>query len=144
MTRHDLTQWPLVLSVMRGATTLDEHMRFFREWNSWLDRGEPFITLRVFTDAASLERPEGGGKEAKAWLQANADRVKSLVLGIATVVPTECFREVSRINAEKLFGVPATTFMDIPSAIAWADHSILSPRGLSIEINPADCLPVEE
>ncbi|MFT4117204.1 hypothetical protein [Bradyrhizobium sp.] len=133
MIQHDLTQWPLVLSVMRGVTTLDEQVGFFSEWNGWLDRGEPFITLRVFSDAASLERPEGGAKEAKAWLQANADRVKSLVMGMATIVPAESFEDVSRMNAEKLFGVPAKTFDDVSSAIAWVEDAILLPRGVSFD-----------
>ncbi len=137
MIRHDLKQWPLVLSVARDATTLDEQIGFLCEWNSWLDRGEPFVTLRIFSDAASLERPEGSAKEAKAWLQANAGRVKSLVMGMATVVPKESFEGVSRMNAEKLFGVPAKTFEDIASAISWIDHSILSPRKLSIDLEAA-------
>jgi len=137
MIRHDLTQWPLVLSFIQGATTLDEQIGFFSEWNGWLDRGEPFVTLRVFSDAASLERPEGGAKEAKAWLQANAQRVKSLVMGMATVVPAEPFEEVSRMNAEKLFGVPAMSFDDAAAAIVWVRDSVLAPRQFSMDVKAA-------
>lgn len=137
MIRHNLSQWPLVLSVMHGAMTRDEQIGFFSEWTGWLDRGEPFATLRVFSDAASLERPEGGAKEAKAWLQANAERVKSLVMGMATVVPAESFEEVSRMNAEKLFGVPAMSFDDATAAIAWVRDSVLAPRQFSVDVRAA-------
>ncbi len=45
-------------------------------------------------------------------------------MGMATVVPAESFEEVSRMNAEKLFGVPAMSFDDATAAIAWVRDSI--------------------
>lgn len=119
MIRHDLSLWPLVLSTMKGASTLEAHLEFFAEWSTWLDRGVPFATLRVFQDDGSLERPSGGGKDAKLWLQENGGRIKEQVIGMATVVPAARFDEMSRMNAEKLFGVPAQSFADIKPAIAW-------------------------
>jgi hypothetical protein len=128
MIQHDLSQWPLVISVIRGAMTREEQSAFFSAWTSWLDRGDSFATLRVFSDTASLERPDGGAKEAKAWLQTNAERIKSSVKGMATVVPAESFEDMNRINAEKLFGVPAKTFVDVLSAIAWINDSVFAAR----------------
>ncbi len=119
MIRHDLSHWPLVLSTMTGASTADEQRAFFAEWSGWLDRGIAFATLRVFQDDASLERPSGGAKEAKLWLQENGDKIKDHVIGMATVVPPARFDEMSRMNAEKLFGVPAQTFADIEPALEW-------------------------
>lgn len=119
MIRHDLTHWPLVLSNMSGPMTLEEQLAFFAAWTGWLDRGERFATLRVFADVEALRRPEGGAKEAKAWLQTNAERVKAQVMSMATVVPVEAYNEVSRMNAEKLFGVPAQTFARSDEAVAW-------------------------
>lgn len=106
MIRHDLSHWPLVLSAARGTMSLDEQLAFFSDWNAWLDRGESFSTLRIFTDTEALKRPEGGAKDARVWLQANGERLRQFVIGMATVVPSEALEEMSRMNAEKLFGVP--------------------------------------
>jgi len=119
MIRHDLSHWPLVLSAAHGAMSLEEQLDFFSEWTAWLDRGEAFSTLRVFTDSDGLKRPDGGAKEAKAWLQSNGERIRQLVIGIATVVPPAALEEVSRMNAEKLFGVPAQMFDDANEATMW-------------------------
>jgi hypothetical protein len=119
MIRHDLSHWPLVLSTMTGASTPDEQRAFFSEWTTWLDRGVPFATLRVFQDDASLERPSGGAKEAKLWLQENGGKIKEHVIGMASVVPPARLDEMSRMNAEKLFGVPAQTFAAIEPAVDW-------------------------
>ncbi|MGV1792393.1 hypothetical protein [Rhizobium sp. A37_96] len=119
MVRHDLTQWPLVLSAARGAMSPQEQLAFLCDWTSWLDRDEPFTTLRVFTDVDALKRPGGSAREAKVWLQSNAERIRRLVIGMATVVPTEALEEVSRMNAEKLFGVPAQMFDDVNEATMW-------------------------
>lgn len=132
MIRHDLTQWPLVLSVMKGRSSLDEQLGFFRQWSDWLARGERFATLRVFCDGAALERPEGGGKEAKVWLQENGAAIRNHVAAMATVVPPEHLEAVGRMNAEKLFGVPAQPFSALEPAIAWTlGHMPDVPVGLS-------------
>lgn len=133
MIRHDLTHWPLVLSTARGAMSLDEQLAFLADWNAWLDRSESFSTLRVFTDADALKRPEGGAREAKAWLQANGERIKQRVIGMATVVPSEALEDMTRINTEKLFGVPAQMFDDANEAAMWlASLSAIQGRPLHI------------
>lgn len=121
MIHHDLSHWPLILSVARGPMTLAEHDAFLAEWNRWLDRGERFATLRVFADGAALAHPEGAAREAKAWLQANAGRVRAQVIAMATIVPAAHLEQVSRMNAEKLFGVPAQAFGGIDDALEWLD-----------------------
>ncbi|MFT3721854.1 hypothetical protein [Pseudorhodoferax sp.] len=122
MIRHDLSHWPLVLSVARGPSTLAEHDAFLAEWNHWLDRGERFATLRVFADAAALAHPDGAARGAKAWLQANAGRLQAQVTAMATVVPPEQLAPVRRMNAEKLFGVPAQAFGGIDDALDWLER----------------------
>ncbi|WP_166302495.1 hypothetical protein [Bradyrhizobium sp. 2S1] len=128
MIRHDLTHWPLVLSTMSGPTTPEDQLAFFADWMTWLNRGEAFATLRVFADADALTRQQGSGREAKAWLHANGERLKALVVGMATVVPADKCEEMSRINAEKLFGVPARTFQDAHEAIIWIGHLLTDRR----------------
>jgi hypothetical protein len=99
--------------------SLEEQLDFLSDWTGWLDRGETFATLRVFTDSDALKRPEGGAKEAKAWFQSNGERIKQLVIGMATVVPPAALEEMSRMNAEKLFGVPAQMFDEVNEATMW-------------------------
>lgn len=133
MIRHDLTHWPLVLSAAAGATSLEEQLDFFSDWTAWLDRGETFATLRVFTDPDALKRPDGGAKEAKAWLQSNGERIKQLVIGMATVVPASALEEMRRINVEKLFGVPAQIFDEANEAAMWL-ASVSAGRRRPVEV----------
>lgn len=119
MIRNDLSLWPLVLSVSRGVPTYEELQSFSAEWEGWLDRGERFATFRVYVDAAAHTHPAGGAREKKRWFQANGSRLKSLVIGMASVVPSDILDEVRRMNAEKLYGVPAQTFDQNNEAIEW-------------------------
>lgn len=137
MIQHTVAHWPLVLSTVRGPMTLEEQLAFFAEWTSWFDRGGNFATLRVFVNADSLTRPQGGGKEAKVWLKANSERLKAQVVGMATVVPPAHFEEMSRMNAEKLFGVPARTFEDPHKAISWLG-SLLIDRHVDLDLRAAE------
>lgn len=61
---------------------------------------------------------------------------------MATVVPPARFDEMSRINAEKLFGVPAQTFADIEQPLDWiaarlADKGIKAVEGFCEKIDEA-------
>jgi hypothetical protein len=119
MIRNDISLWPLVLSVSSGTPTYEQLQSFSAEWDGWLDCGERFATLRVYLDIESHTHPEGGAREKKRWYQANSDRVKSLVVGMASVLPAAILDEVQRMDAEKLFGVPAQAFTQIDPAINW-------------------------
>lgn len=129
MIRHDLTHWPLVLTVARGAMTPAEHRGLLAEWNRWLDRGERFATLRVFADGDALVRPDGAARDAGAWLQANAARMRAQVLGMATVVPAGQLGCVGRMKAAKLSGVPAEAFRNISPALNFLGWFIAPPEG---------------
>ncbi|MBS0220171.1 MAG: hypothetical protein JSR91_05455 [Proteobacteria bacterium] len=130
---HDLSQWPLVLTVARGAMTVEDHAAFLAEWTRWLDRGERFATLRWFVDSEALAHPEGAGPAAKVWLQANAARLRAQVLGMATIVPPESLERVGRMNAEKLFGVPARSFGDFDQALRWMADALFAPNDLPLD-----------
>lgn len=54
MQHHNLAHWPLVVSVSTGAPTLADTQAFSQAWDEWLAREQPFASLRVFADAASL------------------------------------------------------------------------------------------
>ena len=128
MIHHDLGHWPLVLTVAHGPVTRTDYIRLLDDWNRWLDRGERFATLRVFADGDALVHPEGAAQDAKAWLQANAGRLRAQVVGMATSVPAEHLERMRRMNAEKLFGVPAQVFGDVDAALGFLDWLIAPPN----------------
>ena len=55
---------------------------------------------------------------------------------MATVVPPACLDEASRMNAEKLFGVPAQTFAGIEAALDWTGAQVVG-RGLRVDLDAA-------
>lgn len=134
MIHHDLGQWPLVISVSSGLQTLDAMQAFTDDWNRWLDRGEPFVSLRVFADAEALVHPEGSAQNAKLWLQARGADIRRHVMGMASVVPADQYERMRKMNVEKLFGVPAGTFADTDDALAWIDERVMTPRGLRFDL----------
>ncbi|MPS30610.1 hypothetical protein [Pigmentiphaga sp.] len=133
MQHHDLAHWPLVVSVSTGAPTLADTQAFSQAWDEWLAREQPFASLRVFADAASLTHPPGAAQHVKQWFGRQAPAIRDQVMGMANVVPPEEFERVSRMNIEKLFGVPAATFADLPSALAWLRDRVFAPRGLPFD-----------
>ncbi len=128
MIHHDLTYWPVVITIARGAMTRDDHVAFLGEWTRWLASGKQFATLRLFADGDALAHPDGAAAEAKAWLRANAERIRSQVIGMATIVPVARLERVSRMNAEKLFEVPAQSFGGVDDALAWLMQTVMSPN----------------
>lgn len=133
MVRHELSQWPLVISVSAGLQTLESMQAFTEDWNRWLDRGEPFVSLRVFADADALVHPEGSAQRAKQWLQARGADIRRHMMGMASVVPADQFEKISKMNVEKLFGIPASTFARTDEALAWLRERVLAPRGLVLD-----------
>ena len=130
MIHHDLTQWPLAISVVTGAMSLDDQADFFRAWSEWLDRDEPFAVLRHFSDDASTIHPPDGAPEARLWLQEKASKIRSHVLGLATIVPEMAYGKLVRMDGQGLFGVPAEFFSVKAAAIDWIVETLFLPRGL--------------
>ena len=133
MVRHELSQWPLVISVSTGLQTLESMQAFTEDWNRWLDRGEPFVSLRVFADADALVHPEGSAQRAKQWLQARGADIRRHMMGMASVVPADQFEKISKMNVEKLFGIPVSTFARTDEALAWLRERVMAPRGLVLD-----------
>jgi hypothetical protein len=133
MIHHDLSHWPLVISIAAGPSTLADMEAFTREWDRWLTRGEPFASLRVFADQASLAHPEGSAQKAKQWLQDKGQAIRAQVIGMANVVPASDYERMRKMNVEKLFGVPADTFQDVPSALSWLRERVFTPRKLPFD-----------
>lgn len=135
MIKHDLTHWPLVITALRGAPTLEDQQDLFSTMDAALDRGEFFATLRIYVDEDALARPQGSGQESKAWFQNNGERLKTLVLGMATVVPAHRVEERNKMNTQKMTGSPAMAFGDVAQAVDWLARDVFAPKG--IQIDPA-------
>jgi len=133
MVRHELSQWPLVISVSAGLQTLESMQAFTEDWSRWLDCGEPFVSLRVFADADALVHPEGSAQRAKQWLQARGADIRRHMMGMASVVPADQFEKISKMNVEKLFGIPASTFARTDEALTWLRERVMAPRGLVLD-----------
>ncbi|GAA5236906.1 hypothetical protein [Verticiella sediminum] len=133
MTLNDFTHAPLLITVGLGAPTREDLQRHTRHWNRLFDAGTPFASLRVFVDDESTQRPEGGAQDGKAWLQERGAHIRTHVWGMATVVlPQPAYERLRRMDAEKLFGVPASTFPDLGTALDWLQSAVFTPRGLSV------------
>jgi len=133
MIRHDLSHWPLVISLAQGAPSLAEIEAFHQQWNHWLARGEPFATLRVFMDAGAMAHPPGSSVLAKQWLQTHRQRIRQQVRGMVSVVPASEYPRMSRMNAEKLFGIPAAMFSELPAALDWLHERVYMPGELACD-----------
>lgn len=130
---HHTENWPYVVTLSKGASTLDETREFFDVWNRWLDEGKPFITIRRFLDEDALAHPEGSAREVKQWLQQNAQRIREQVLGMVNIVPESVYEQASRMDAEKLFRVPAGTFSNVDAALHWLEDRVIRPNQLDFD-----------
>lgn len=119
MMEHEISCWPLALSVSQGAPSLDDLHGYSAAWNAWLDRQQRFATLRVLLDSAAHVHPPGGARERKDWLAANGARLQAQVIGMATVAPADVVAQMNRVKTERLFGVPAQAFDSLDAALAW-------------------------
>jgi len=133
MNRHDLSHWPLVLSVEQGAPSLADVQALQQNWNHWLARGERFASLRVLCDVDTLTHPPGSAQSMKAWLQTSLAAIRAQVLGMATVVPASALESLRKMNAEKLFGVPAALFDNVPDALAWLQETVWQPQQHTVD-----------
>jgi len=134
MLHNDLSHWPLVISIARAMPTMAEVEQFQQAWSDWLARGEPFATLRLFLDRQALEHPPGSAASVKQWLQTHAPAIKEQVIGMATIVPESELARISKMNAEKLFGVPADSFSDTAAALDWLHERVYAPRGWVLDV----------
>lgn len=136
MLKTDLSHWPLVITVASGPASMEEYDVLFAQWAKWLQQDEHFATLRIFLDDDSLVHPPGSAQQSKQWLQQWGASIREKVTGMATVVPEALYPKQSKMNAEKLFGVPAQTFADIPSSLAWLEQHVFQqplPKADSLE-----------
>src|SRR5690606_16980048 len=127
---HHTENWPYVVTLSKGASTMEETREFFDAWNRWLDEGKPFVTIRRFLDEDALTHPEGSAREVKQWFQHNAQRIREQVLGMVNIVPESVYEQASRMDAERLFRVPAGTFSTAEAALHGLEDRVVRPNSL--------------
>jgi len=76
---------------------------------------------------------DGAAQLFKPWLQQQGADIRQQVIGMATVVPTSALERVLEMNAEKLFGVPATSFVEIPAALDWLRDTAFAAKGWNLD-----------
>lgn len=130
---HDTEQWPYVVTFAKGPSTIEDVRAFIDSWNRWLDDGKPFIAIRYFLDEASLLHPEGAPREIKQWFQQNAECIRNQVMAMVSIVPESVYEEASRMDAEKLFRVPAGTFSNVDAALHWLEERVVRPNQLAFD-----------
>jgi hypothetical protein len=54
-------------------------------------------------------------------------------MGMISIVPESVYEEASRMDAEKLFRVPAGTFSNIDAALHWLDERVVRPNQLAFD-----------
>ncbi|MND25820.1 hypothetical protein D3C80_162550 [compost metagenome] len=130
---HDTEQWPYIVTLAKGPSTIEDVRAFFDSWNAWLDEGKPFIAIRRFVDEAALVHPDGAPREIKQWFQQNAERIRNQVMAMISIVPESVYEELSRMDAEKLFRVPAGTFSNVDAALHWLEDRVVRPNQLAFD-----------
>lgn len=50
---------------------------------------------------------------------------------MVTIVPESTYEQVSRMDAEKLFRVPAGTFSNLEAALHWIEERVAKPNALT-------------
>ncbi|AYR19743.1 hypothetical protein [Alcaligenes faecalis] len=116
---YDASCWPLGMTFSSGSPRLEDMLDDAANWRAWLGRGERFAILRVLLDRDAYAHPPGAAQARKAWLAEHGDLIRQHMLGMALVLPEDVLDQAQRMQAERLFGVPAQAFCSIEDAIAW-------------------------
>jgi hypothetical protein len=126
---HDLSDWPLAITIARGTSTAAEHSSCLTEWDRWFVRGEGFAFLRVLADSEAVAHTEHAAHETRAWLRAQGGRIRTQLISMATVAPARELTRVNRLDAESLIDAPVQAFSDVDAAIDWLEWFIAPPSG---------------
>ncbi|HAV5025349.1 TPA: hypothetical protein JIY97_00580 [Acinetobacter baumannii] len=116
MIKHDLTHFPLIISIIEDKPTLEEQKQFFQEWMKWFEKDEPFVTLRIYKNIGALVQPEGSREQSKNWFIENIELIRNKVIAMATVVPLDIEK---RHQNKPNIGIQTEIFIDQKAAVEW-------------------------
>jgi hypothetical protein len=129
MTRHDVSQWPLVVSIIDSRTKEADLRDVAARWRDWLSWDEPFAALQIFPGGDSTLLAERD-RWLSWWLDGQRRAIRSNVMGLASVIPGSCYEKVPQMGAHSIFGIPAATFASLHTALSWLEARAFRPHDL--------------
>lgn len=129
MTQHDVSQWPLVVSIIDGRTKAADLRDVAARWHDWLSWNEPFAALQIFSGGDNSLLAERD-RWLSWWLDGQRRAIRCNVMGLASVMPSAHYVKVPEMNTHKLFGVPAATFASVHTALCWLEARAFRPHDL--------------
>ena len=142
MVAIDDSRWPLVSVHFQGNGTPEEMAHFYRCFEAWLSRQEPFalVMRRDNADAAEAQGKKSPAvkqmrKDGIAWTKAHRAEISQYCAGIAIVPDSAKLMAlwgpiVARVT-QKMYGCPGKVFLSLEKANAWAGRQLSRPRRLS-------------
>ncbi|HEY0687015.1 MAG TPA: hypothetical protein VGD45_32025 [Steroidobacter sp.] len=131
MTQHDVSQWPLVVSIIDGRRKAEDLRDVAARWRDWLSWNEPFAALQIFPggDTALLAERD---RWLHWWLDGQRRAIRCNVMGLASVIPGAYYEKMPQISTHSLLGVPAATFGSVSTALCWLEARAFRPHELVI------------
>lgn len=130
MTQHDVSQWPLVVSIIDSQTLNEDLREVAARWRDWLSWNEPFAALQIFSacDEGMLTERD---RVLSWWLDAQRRSIRRNVVALASVIPCAHFDKVPHMGTHELFGIPSATFASISTALVWLEARAFRPHELA-------------
>lgn len=130
MTQHDVSQWPLVVSIIDSQTLTEDLREVAARWRDWLSWNEPFAALQIFSGSdegllAERDRVLGW------WLDAQRRAIRRNIVGLASVIPCAHYEKMPHMGTHELFGIPTATFASISTALCWLEARAFRPHELA-------------
>ncbi|MBL8272057.1 hypothetical protein [Steroidobacter sp.] len=127
MTQHDVSQWPLVVSVIDGCKKAEDLRDVAARWQDWLSWNEPFAALQIFPagDNALLSDRD---RWLSWWLEGQRRAIRRNVIGLASVIPGVHYDKMPQMSIHKVFGVPSATFGSVNTALRWLEARAFRPN----------------
>ena len=145
MVTLDDSRWPLVSVHFQGNGTPEEMNHFYRCFEAWLSRQEPFA-LVMRRDNAEAAEAQGKKspvvkqmrKDGIAWTKAHRAEISQYCAGIAIVPDSAKLMAlwgpmVAKVT-QKMYGCPGKVFLSLEKANAWAGGQLGGPHSLSGEL----------
>jgi hypothetical protein len=127
----DDSLWPLLLVRFKGVPTTPQVEAYLAGMTSFLERGEPYVSLLDSSGMTGMGPAEQRHMQA-AWLKQHDEKLRVLSQGTAFVITSPLVRlAVSVVFHIKPKQTPYLIAATLPEAAAWAAHQ-LAAAGLHL------------
>ena len=130
MTQHDVSQWPLVVSIIDSNTLTEDLREVAGRWRDWLSWNEPFAALQIFNacdEGMLVERDRVLGW----WLDAQRRQIRRNVVALASVIPGAHYEKMPHMGTHEFFGIPDHVVIRLPLPECLADAVQNTIRAIS-------------